>query len=105
MIRYMKRLRGRMNYLVMRLKGVMLKASQIYIPRLTIGVANSDFLTGRSAIQGFIQGMMDSGIQSIQLITDEIEEFEGTAIEIGRFILKSGDDEILTKASLLLYGN
>ena len=45
---------------------------------------------------------MDSGIQSIQLITDEIEEFEGTAIEIGRFILKSGDDEIADQGKFIV---
>ena len=37
--------------------------------------ANSDFLTGRTAVQGFFQGLMDAGIHSIQLTTKEVEEF------------------------------
>jgi hypothetical protein len=36
------------------------------------------------------------------LITDEIEEFEGTAIEIGRFILKSGDDVIADEGKFIV---
>ena len=76
--------------------------ANLYTEAGQLGPANSDFLTSRSAIQGFIQGMMDSGIQSIQLITDEIEEFEGTAIEIGRFILKSGGDEITDEGKFIV---
>ena len=48
---------------------------------------------------------MDSGIESIHLITnelEELEEFEGTAIEIGRFILKSGDDEIADEGKFIV---
>ena len=67
-----------------------------------LGPSNSNFLAGRSAIQGFIQGMMDSGIQSIQLITNELEEFEDTAIEIGRFVLKNGDDQIADEGKFIV---
>ena len=76
--------------------------ANLYTEAGQLGPANSDFLAGRSAIQGFIQGMMDSGIQSIQLITNELEEFEGTAIEIGRFVLKSGDDQIADEGKFIV---
>ena len=76
--------------------------ANLYTEAGQLGPANSDFLTGRSAIQGFIQGMMDSGIQSIQLITNELEEFEDTAIEIGRFVLKTGDNQIADEGKFIV---
>tara|TARA_Y100000746_G_scaffold212992_1_gene205217 strand:+ start:631 stop:1008 length:378 start_codon:yes stop_codon:yes gene_type:complete len=76
--------------------------ANLYTEAGQLGPANSDFLTGRSAIQGFIQGMMDSGIQSIQLITNELEEFDDTAIEIGRFVLKTGDNQIADEGKFIV---
>ena len=76
--------------------------ANLYTEAGQLGPANSDFLTGRSAIQGFIQGMMDSGIQSIQLITNELEEFDDTAIEIGRFVLKTGDNQIADEGKYIV---
>ena len=76
--------------------------ANLYTETGQLGPANSDFLAGRSAIKGFIQGMMDSGIQSIQLITNELEEFEDTAIEIGRFVLKNGDDQIADEGKFIV---
>ena len=76
--------------------------ANLYTEAGQLGPANSDFLTGRSAIQGFIQGMIDSGIQSIQLITNELEEFEDTAIEIGRFVLKTGDNQIADEGKFIV---
>jgi len=76
--------------------------ANLYTEAGQLGPANSDFLTGRSAIQGFIQGMMDSGIQSIQLITNELEEFEDTAMEIGRFVLKTGDNQIADEGKFIV---
>tara|TARA_Y100000739_G_C20486283_1_gene408302 strand:- start:245 stop:622 length:378 start_codon:yes stop_codon:yes gene_type:complete len=76
--------------------------ANLYTEAGQLGPANSDFLTGRSAIQGFIQGMMDSGIQSIQLITNELEEFDDTAIEIGRFVLKTRDNQIADEGKFIV---
>ena len=76
--------------------------SNLYTEAGQLGPTNSDFLAGRSAIQGFIQGMIDSGIQSIQLITNELEEFEDTAIEIGRFVLKNGDNQIADEGKFIV---
>ena len=50
-----------MNYLVIRLKGVMLSVMNLYTEAGQLGPANSDSKQA-SAIQGFIQGMMNSGI-------------------------------------------
>ena len=76
--------------------------ANLYTETGQLGPSNSDFLAGRSAIKGFIQGMMDSGVQSIQLITNELEEFEDTAIEIGRFVLKNGDDQIADEGKFIV---
>ena len=76
--------------------------ANLYTVEGQLGPANSEFLTGRTAIQGFIQGMMDSGVHSIQLITDEVEEFGDTAVEIGRFVLKDGDDQIADEGKFIV---
>ena len=64
--------------------------------------ANSDFLMGRTAIQGFIQGLMDAGIHSIQLITKEVEEFGETAVEIGRFVLRDSNEQIVDEGKFIV---
>ena len=76
--------------------------ANLYTEAGQLGPSNSNFLAGRSAIQGFIQGMIDSGIQSIQLITNELEEFDDTAIEIGRFVLKTGDNQIADEGKFIV---
>ena len=64
--------------------------------------ANSDFLTGRTAVQGFFQGLMDAGIHSIQLITKEVEEFGDTAVEIGRFVLRDANEQIADEGKFIV---
>ena len=64
--------------------------------------ANSDFLTGRTAVQGFFQGLMDAGIHSIQLTTKEVEEFGETAVEIGRFVLRDANKQIVDEGKFIV---
>ena len=64
--------------------------------------ANSDFLTGRTAVQGFFQGLMDAGIHSIQLITKEVEEFGETAVEIGRCVLRDANEQIADEGKFIV---
>jgi uncharacterized protein (TIGR02246 family) len=48
---------------------------------------NSDVVTGREAIQGFWQAVMDMGIRRAELEIVEVEDHGKTAIEVSRFTL------------------
>jgi uncharacterized protein (TIGR02246 family) len=49
---------------------------------------NSDFVTGRPAIQGFWQALFDMGIKEVTLESADVEGHGDTAIEVGRFALR-----------------
>ena len=48
-------------------------------------------ITGREAIQGYWQAVMDMGIKSVSLRTIELEEMGDTAVETGAISLTIGD--------------
>jgi uncharacterized protein (TIGR02246 family) len=56
---------------------------------------NSDFVTGRQAIQAFWQGAMDMGIKSVKLETVEVEGYGDTAIEVGKYTLSGEAGQVL----------
>jgi len=49
---------------------------------------NSDFVTGRQAVQMFWQAVMDMGIKEAQLEILKVEAHGDTAIEISTFTLQ-----------------
>ena len=51
------------------------------------------FVTGRPAVQAYWQGLMDRGIESMRLITDELEEHGDTGIDVGRYQLFAGGNQ------------
>lgn len=55
-------------------------------------VPNVATLKGRDAITAGVQGLIDSGITAIKLVTDELEDLGETAIETGEYTLYAGDD-------------
>ncbi len=58
---------------------------------------NSDFVTGREAIQGFWQAVMDMGIRRAELETVELEDYGKTAIEVSKFTLYAEGDAVADK--------
>jgi uncharacterized protein (TIGR02246 family) len=57
--------------------------------------SNSDFVTGRQAIQAFWQGAMDMGIKSVKLEIVEVEDHGDTAIEVGKYTLQGEAGQVL----------
>lgn len=55
-------------------------------------VPNLPTLEGREAIGNAIQGLIDSGVTSIELKTTEVIDMYDDAIEHGEFILYAGGD-------------
>ena len=56
---------------------------------------NSDFITGKSAIQTFWQGVLNMGIKAVKLETVELEGHDDTAIEVGKYALMDGGGKTL----------
>jgi len=56
---------------------------------------NGDFVTGRQAIQGFWQAVMDMGVKSAELETVEVEGMGKTAYEVGEYKMFADGDQII----------
>ena len=55
---------------------------------------NGDFVTGREAIQGFWQMVMDMGIKAAKLENVEVWGIGGMAYEVGKYMLFVEGDEM-----------
>ena len=64
--------------------------------------SNSDFVTGREAIQGFWQAVMDMGIKTAELETVELEGHGDTAVEVGRYALGGEGSQVLDKGKYVV---
>ena len=51
---------------------------------------NSDFVTGKPAIQAFWEALWEQGISQGTLESVEVEQFGDTSVEIGRYTLYAG---------------
>jgi uncharacterized protein (TIGR02246 family) len=71
------------------------KAGQLLPP-------NSDFLTGREAIQGLWQAVMDMGIRRAELEIVEVEDHGKTAIEVSRYTLYAEGDAVADKGKYIV---
>jgi uncharacterized protein (TIGR02246 family) len=63
---------------------------------------NSDFMTGREAIQAFWQGAMDMGIKSAQIEIGEVEDHGDTAIEVSKYTLQGEGGQVLDKGKYIV---
>lgn len=54
----------------------------------------SDVVSGHSGIEAFWRGAREMGIAAAELETVELEDHGDTAVEIGRYVLRTGDDGI-----------
>ncbi len=57
--------------------------------------ANSDFITGKQAIQDFWQGVMDMGVKKAKLEPIEVEGHSDTAYEVGKYTLQGEGGQVL----------
>jgi uncharacterized protein (TIGR02246 family) len=63
---------------------------------------NSDFITGKQAIQSFWQARMDPGVRSVKLESIEIEAHGGTSIEVGLYSVQAQENQILDKGKYIV---
>lgn len=64
--------------------------------------ANVGPIVGRENIQGFWQAVMDMGIKAARLETIELDALGETVIEVGKYTLLSGRDQILDAGKYLV---
>jgi len=63
---------------------------------------NGDFVTGKEAIQGFWQALMDMGIKEAELEIVEVEGHGDTAIEVSKYALKGEGGQVLDKGKYIV---
>ncbi len=63
---------------------------------------NSDFVTGKQAIQATFQAFMDMGVKAIKLETIEVEGYGDTAFEVGRYILEGEGGQVLDQGKFIV---
>jgi uncharacterized protein (TIGR02246 family) len=63
---------------------------------------NGDFVTGKQAIQGFWQALMDMGIKAAKLEIVEVEGHGDTAIEVSKYTLKGEGGQVLAKGKYII---
>jgi uncharacterized protein (TIGR02246 family) len=63
---------------------------------------NSDFVTGRQAIQAVWQAVLDAGFKSVDLQIVEVEGHGDTAIEISKYVLYGEGGQALDKGKYII---
>ncbi len=63
---------------------------------------NSDFMTGKEAIQAFWQALMDMGIKEAKLDIIEVEERDNLAFEVSKFTLKGEEGQVLDQGKYIV---
>ncbi len=63
---------------------------------------NSDFITGKTAIQGFWQAVLDMGIKSATIETVELETHGDTAINVGKYTMQGEGGQTLDEGKYLI---
>ena len=63
---------------------------------------NSDFVTGKQALQAVYQASMDMGIKAIKLETIEAEGYDDTAYEVGRVTLEGEEGQVLDQCKYII---
>jgi uncharacterized protein (TIGR02246 family) len=75
-------------------RGDSASVARLYTTGAQLLPANSDFVTGTSAIQQFWQGAMDMGLKEAVLETLEVESHGDAAHEVGRYTLKAAEGQV-----------
>jgi uncharacterized protein (TIGR02246 family) len=73
-----------------------------YTPNAQLFPPQSDVISGRQAIQGFWQAVMNMGVKAATLETVEVAHQGDTAYEVGRYTLKGGEGQVLDRGKYVV---
>lgn len=76
--------------------------AQLYTADGQLLPTGSDVIAGQGAIAEFWGGAMAMGIKAAVLQTQELEQLGDTAIEVGRYTLRAGDDEVVDQGKYVV---
>ena len=63
---------------------------------------NSDFVSGKEAVQKFWQGAMDMGVKSAELETVEVEGMGKMACEVGKYTLFADGEQMIDSGKYIV---
>lgn len=63
---------------------------------------NSDFVTGRQAIQSVFQSFLDMGVKEMKLETLEVDGGDDIASEVGRYTLEDAGGHVLDQGKYIV---
>ena len=77
--------------------------ARLYTPDAQLLPPNSDFVTGREAIQTFWQGVMDAGVAAATLTMEEVVGADSMAVEVGRLELSAADGSVIDEGKYIVW--
>ena len=77
--------------------------ANLYTAQAQLLPPNSDFITGREAIQTFWQGAMDAGVAEATLTTEEAMGTDSMAVEVGRYEMSSADGSTIDEGKYIVW--
>jgi ketosteroid isomerase-like protein len=66
--------------------------SSLFTEDALYGAPNLPFAEGRAAIRDAWEKEIETGMKSLRLMTNEVENFGDTAHEVGRYVVEGSDD-------------
>ena len=83
-------------------KGDSAAVAALYAANAQVLPPNGEIASGDEPIQKFWQGVMDSGIKAAQLETLEVEAFDDTAYEVGKYTLTGEGGKIMDRGKYIV---
>ena len=77
--------------------------ARLYTPDAQLLPPNSDFVTGREAIQTFWQGVMDAGVAAVTITMEEVVGADSMAVEVGRLELSAADGSLIDEGKYIIW--
>jgi uncharacterized protein (TIGR02246 family) len=90
------------NFMAAVKKGDAAALAALYTENGQVLPPNSDFVTGKDAIQAFWQAILDMGIKEAKLEIVEVEGHGDTAIEVSKYTLHGEEGQQLDKGKYIV---
>jgi uncharacterized protein (TIGR02246 family) len=83
-------------------KGDAATLASLYTPDAEAFPPNADIVKGRAALQKMWQGVLASGIGSMELTTSEVESAGDLAYEVGTYAMKTKDGKVADRGKYVV---
>ena len=76
--------------------------AQLYTENGMLLPPGSDMIQGRPAIASFWQEVMNRDVKQVNLEIIEVEQYDATAVEIGRVVLRNEANEVIDRGKYVV---